>query len=223
MAGLILLPLVIVINLLSAYERRQRFRRYVSLLRDGARRVDDIAAATGLRRKVVEKDLRKLAKKGKDIFRGAYFNEATQEICLASLVAPAARWNNAPAQPVANWNNAPTQPVATWNNASANAPANWNNAPAQPVANWNNAPAQPVANWNNAPAQPAANWNNAPAQPVANWNNAPANAPATWNNAPANAPAQPVAPRNVVCSACGASVTLVGDKRVCEYCGSPLN
>ena len=139
------MPLVIVINLLSAYERRQRFRRYVSLLRDGARRVDDIAAATGLRYDVVKKDLRKLAKKGKDIFRGSYFNEATQEICLACPVAPAA-WNNAAPTntPAARWNNAaPTNvPAARWNNAPANAPA-------QPVASWNNAPA-------NAPAQPAA-------------------------------------------------------------------
>ncbi len=130
----------------STKRKQAKARMYANMIRDGARRVDDIAAATGLRRKVVKKDLRKLAKKGKDIFRGAYFNEATQEICLASPAAPAARWNNAPA-----------------------------------------------------------------------------NAPATWNNAPANAPAQPVAPRNVVCSACGANVTLVGDKRVCEYCGSPLN
>ncbi|MBQ6829155.1 MAG: hypothetical protein IJO46_14185, partial [Thermoguttaceae bacterium] len=137
----------------KSHQKKTRRRLYANMIRDGARRVDDIAAATGLRYNVVKKDLRRLAKKGKDIFRNTYFNEATQEICLASPAAPAARWNNAP----------------------ANAPATWNNAPA--------------------------------------------NAPATWNNAPANAPAQPVAPRNVVCSACGASVTLVGDKRVCEYCG----
>ena len=149
--------LIALVDLAYMHQEKTRRRMYATIIRDGARRVDDIAAATGLRYNVVKKDLRRLAKKGKDIFRNTYFNEATQEICLASPAAPAARWNNAP----------------------ANAPATWNNAPA--------------------------------------------NAPATWNNAPANAPAQPVAPRNVVCSACGASVTLVGDKRVCEYCGSPLN
>ena len=133
-------------DLVYSKRKQAKARMYANMIRDGVRRVDDIAAATGLRYDVVKKDLRKLAKKGKDIFLGAYFNEATQEICLASPAAPAARWNNAPA-----------------------------------------------------------------------------NAPATWNNAPANAPAQPAAPRNVVCSACGASVALVGDKRVCEYCGSPLN
>jgi hypothetical protein len=127
---------------------------YATIIRDGARRVEDVASVTGLPYDVVQKDLRKLAQKGKGDFQGAYFNEATQEIVFP---------RNAPA---ANWNNAPTnaaQPVANWNNASTNA--------APPVANWNNAPAnaaQPVANWNNAPA------NAAPS--AANWNNAPANA-----------------------------------------------
>ncbi len=123
----------------KSYQKKTRGRMYATVIRGGARRVEDVVSATDLPYDVVQKDLRKFAKKGKGDFQGAYFNESTQEIIFTRNV-PAANWNNVPA------NAAP--PVANWNNVPANA--------APPVANWNNAPA-------NAPAQPAAPRNVCPA------------------------------------------------------------
>ena len=137
----------------KSHQEKTRRRIYATVIRGGARRVEDVASVTGLPYDVVQKDLRKFAKKGKGDFQGAYFNEATQEIIFTRNV-PAATRNNAPtnaAPPVANWNNVPANaapPVANWNNAPTNA--------TPPVANWNNAPA-------NAPAQPAAPRNVCPA------------------------------------------------------------
>lgn len=86
-------------------EAATRRRKYVAIIRDGARSVQDVASVTGVPYDVVQKDLRAIA--GKGDFKGAYFNEATQEIIFIRNV-PAANWNNAPASP-------PAQPAASRN------------------------------------------------------------------------------------------------------------
>ena len=81
---------------LATRQEKTRGRIYATIIRDGYRRVEDVVSITGLPYDVVKKDLRKLVKKGKGDFQGAYFNEATQEIVFTRNV-PAATTCNAAA------------------------------------------------------------------------------------------------------------------------------
>ncbi len=75
----------------KSHEEKTRERIYATVIRDGYRRVKDLASVVGLPYDVVKKDLRKLAKKGEGDLQGAYFNEATQEIVFTRNVPAAPR------------------------------------------------------------------------------------------------------------------------------------
>lgn len=141
---------------LTIKRRKEKARRrlYVNVIRD-TRRVEDIAAVTALPYKLVQKDLRKIVKKGKGDFMGTYYNEATQEIVF---------------------------------------PRNASNAPQNNAESPTTAPVDKTQNDE-----------------------------ATETNASSVASSNDGSPRTVVCGACGANVTVVGNGAKCEYCGSRLD
>lgn len=141
--GFLLLLTDFLVLLVKRRRAKERRRLYVNVIRDNVRRVEDIAAVTALPFKLVQKELRKIVKKGKGDFKGAYFNEATQEVVLARDAVAASRDNAKPTT-------APDDAEKTVDAPNVDSP------------------------------------------------------------------------RTVLCNACGASVTIVGDDGECEYCGSRL-
>lgn len=158
------LALMFLDGLVGSIKRRKkkaRRRLYINVIRDNVRRVEDIAAVAALPNRLVRKELRKIVKKGKGDFKGAYFNEATQEIVFPG--------------------------------AASDAPQKTAETPA-----------------------PAADDDAQKAE-------APKTVAAPSVDPPVATPNDGAPRRTVVCKACGASVTIVGNEAECEYCGSRLD